>query len=54
MPDGHVHGLEIESNTLPEPDVVTCITQLIERWQFPRPQNGPVDVHFPFVFQSTF
>jgi TonB family protein len=50
---GTVSAADIEENTMGSPDVADCIRQVVCQWQFPAPTGGPIDVSFPFVFEST-
>ena len=50
---GTVSGLDIEQDTLGDPEVSNCIKALVKGWRFPRPSGGSVDVSFPFLFQSS-
>jgi outer membrane biosynthesis protein TonB len=50
---GTVTGVDIESDTMGDPDVVSCIKALVGRWRFPAPAGGTVEVSFPFVFASS-
>jgi len=49
---GTVADVDVEADTLGDPEVTSCITKFVQRWRFPRPSGGSVDVSFPFVFQS--
>ena len=50
---GTVTGVDTESDSMGDADVVSCIKALVARWRFPAPQGGTVDVSFPFVFASS-
>jgi outer membrane biosynthesis protein TonB len=50
---GTVSGVDVESDTLGDAEVASCIKALVARWRFPAPSGGSVDVSFPFVFQSS-
>jgi outer membrane biosynthesis protein TonB len=50
---GTVSAVEVEQDTLGDPEVGSCIKSLIARWRFPAPAGGSVDVSFPFVFQAS-
>lgn len=51
-PAGTVTGIDIENDSLGDPEVASCIKSLVSRWRFPAPAGGAVEVSFPFVFQS--
>jgi hypothetical protein len=49
--DGSVDEVEVESNTLGDPEVTRCLSAQPKTWTFPKPARGePVRVSFPFVF----
>ena len=50
---GTVSGVDVESDTLGDAEVASCIKSLVARWRFPAPSGGSVEVSFPFVFQSS-
>jgi hypothetical protein len=50
---GTVSGIDVENDTLGDPEVASCIKSLVSRWRFPAPAGGSVDVSFPFVFQAS-
>jgi hypothetical protein len=50
---GTVSGVDVESDTLGDSEVGSCIKSLVARWRFPAPAGGSVDVSFPFVFQAS-
>jgi TonB family protein len=50
---GTVTASAIESSTVRESNVEQCIAGAVRRWEFPRPQGGPVSVSYPFVLKST-
>ena len=50
--DGHTDRVRLERSTLGDPRVEGCMTRQIRGWRFDRPDGGPVDVHFPFLFES--
>jgi hypothetical protein len=50
---GTVSGVDVETDTLGDSEVSSCIKSLVARWRFPSPANGSVDVSFPFVFQAS-
>jgi outer membrane biosynthesis protein TonB len=50
---GTVSGVDVESDTLGDAEVASCIKSLVARWRFPAPSGGSVEVSFPFVFQAS-
>lgn len=49
--DGSVDEVEVESNTLGDPEVTRCLSAQPKTWTFPKRARGePVRVSFPFVF----
>ena len=50
---GTVSGVDVETDTLGDAEVASCIKSLVARWRFPAPAGGSVEVSFPFVFQSS-
>jgi hypothetical protein len=48
---GTVTGVEIDDDTVGDPELRACLIALVQRWRFPA-LPGPVEVSFPFVFQS--
>jgi len=47
---GNVAASVVESTTVRDPAVGTCIAEAVRRWTFPRPNDGgPVVVRYPFV-----
>ena len=48
---GSVTDVGWQSSDLPS-TMVACIAAKIRTWKFPRPQGGPVNVHYPFSFMS--
>jgi hypothetical protein len=50
---GTVSGVDVEQDSLGDPEVGSCIKSLVARWRFPAPAGGSVDVSFPFVFQAS-
>lgn len=50
--DGRTDRVRLERSTLGDPRVEGCITRQIRAWRFDHPDGGPVDVHFPFTFES--
>lgn len=49
---GMVTSIEIDEDTLGDPQVISCITGLAKRWRFPPPKGGTSTVSVPFVFRS--
>jgi TonB family protein len=49
---GRVTGAKVKSKTLDSAQVESCVLQQIVSWQFPKPEGGPVQVTYPFVFTS--
>lgn len=50
---GTVQGVEIDTDTIGDSEIVSCIKTLIVRWRFPTPAGGAVEVSFPFLFSSS-
>ena len=50
---GRVTSAKITVNTTKSRSVGTCITGLIGRWRFPKPEGGAVTVAYPFVFTAS-
>ena len=50
---GTVSGIDVESDTMGDSEVASCIKSLVARWRFPAPAGGSVEVSFPFVFQAS-
>ena len=48
--DGEVMGASIASSTMNERRVEACITRVISRMRFERPEGGICVIHYPFVF----
>jgi TonB family protein len=51
-PAGTVAAVEVEEDTLGDPDVTACVRHALSLWRFPSPPRK-VEVTFPFVFQPT-
>jgi len=47
---GTVSGVDVETDTLGDSEVASCIKSLVAHWRFPAPAGGSVEVSFPFVF----
>ncbi len=51
--NGRVVGSSIESSTMNDAAVESCIAEAVRRWDFPRPTDGSVVVvSYPFVLQT--
>ncbi len=50
---GTVSGVDVETDTLGDAEVASCIKLLVSHWRFPAPAGGSVEVSFPFVFQAS-
>jgi len=50
--NGRVKGVRVRSSTVGSRKVTTCISNLIKKWKFPRPQGGEVTITYPFLFRS--
>ncbi len=48
--DGRVKKARIQSTTMHNEAVESCILRMIRRWRFPRPEKGSVTVSYPFIF----
>jgi TonB family protein len=51
-PAGTVASVEVEEDTLGDPEVTACVRAAIGLWRFPAPPRK-VEVSFPFVFQPS-
>ena len=51
--DGAMRNVTVEQDALHSDAVATCLTALIAKWRFTPAPGDPVEVSFPFVFQST-
>jgi outer membrane biosynthesis protein TonB len=49
---GNVSAADIDDDTLGAPEVGACVRALVLRWRFAPPAAAPVELSFPFVFQS--
>ena len=47
---GVVSGVELASSTIKDKKLEKCIKEKMSTWQFPNPQNGSVEISYPFVF----
>ena len=52
-PAGGVSELSSQGGTMTDSQVSNCISEVIRRMQFPRPQGGPVQIVYPFIFQPS-
>jgi outer membrane biosynthesis protein TonB len=52
-PAGTVSGVEVDQDSMGDPEVSSCIKSQISHWRFPAPAGGSVEVQFPFVFQAS-
>ena len=50
--DGSVQKVWVESSSLKNGIVESCMTRSVERWQFTKPDGGMCQIKFPFVFNS--
>lgn len=50
---GKVQNLHFEPPVMPDAQFVACVKRTVEAWRFTPPPPEPVDVAFPFVFQSS-
>lgn len=49
-PTGNVADSKVETSTLPDKEVGSCIAQAVARWKFPKPKSGgDAHVTYPFV-----
>ncbi|MGF1468871.1 MAG: TonB family protein [Sandaracinaceae bacterium] len=49
---GRVQDVDLPTSTLGAPAVEACIRRAVERWRFPAPEGGSVEVRYPFMFRS--
>jgi TonB family protein len=49
---GATTRVTIESDSIGDPQVTSCIQGYAQRWRFPPPEGGTAEVSVPFVFQS--
>jgi len=47
---GIVSGIELARSTIKDKKLESCIKEKMRTWQFPSPQNGSVEISYPFVF----
>ena len=50
---GATTRVTIESDSIGDPQVTSCIQSYAQRWRFPPPEGGTAEVSVPFVFQSS-
>lgn len=50
QPDGSATGAHSVANSTGNEGLATCLSHLVESWQFPRPADGPLDFVYPFAF----
>jgi TonB family protein len=50
---GRVTAVHIESDSINDPTVSSCVKATMKRQRFPAPEGGPAEVVVPFVFQSS-
>ena len=48
---GTVSSVDIDEDTLRDPEVTACVRAAVQRWRFPAPARAGAEVSFPFVFQ---
>jgi len=49
---GTISAVDIDDDTLGAPEVGACVRAIVLRWRFPPPTEAPVELSFPFVFQT--
>jgi TonB family protein len=50
--DGNVEAVSILSSSLEDELVKACVKRRIQRWVFPKPEEGTVTVVYPFIFTA--
>lgn len=50
---GRVVEADIESSTIKDAEMLSCILRMVRRWRFPNPKGGEVVVTYPFVFVAS-
>jgi TonB family protein len=50
QPDGTATSAHSVANSTGNDGLATCLSHLVESWQFPRPADGPLDFVYPFAF----
>lgn len=51
--DGRVEGVMVDKDTIGLPLLVTCLSQRLTEWRFPRPVGPLRTFRFPFVFTGS-
>lgn len=52
-PEGKITEFSIEESTMGNKEVEGCILSRLRRWEFPKPDQGPVTVSYPFIFTAS-
>jgi hypothetical protein len=52
-PSGSVSAISLESSTIADAAMVSCIQAKVAAWRFQSPSGGSIEVSFPFVFQAS-
>jgi TonB family protein len=52
-PEGKITDFSIEESTMGSKEVEGCILSRMRRWEFPKPDQGPVTVSYPFIFTAS-
>lgn len=50
---GKVTAVDVDSDSVGDSSVTSCIKSIAKRWRFPPPEGGPAEVVVPIVFQSS-
>jgi TonB family protein len=50
-PAGTVSAVDLDEDTLRDPELARCLRETFLRWRFPAPTGGPAEISYPFVFQ---
>jgi outer membrane biosynthesis protein TonB len=50
QPDGSATAAKAVANSTGNEGLASCLSHLVESWQFPRPADGPLDFVYPFAF----
>jgi hypothetical protein len=50
---GKVTSAEIETDTMHDDEVASCIKARVMSWRFPAPAGGSVQFSYPFIFQAS-